>query len=64
MEEKLAHVVIKNKASVIRLISTGYQDAYLLIDKYIIDIDHFWLKKGMVEKFLALEGCEYVEKGC
>ena len=47
-----------------RLISTGYQDAYFLIDKYIIDIDHFWLKKGMVEKFLALEGCEYVERGC
>ena len=58
MEEKLAHVVIKNKASVIRLISTGYQDAYLLIDKYLIDIDHFSLKKGMVEKFLALEGWE------
>ena len=64
MEEKLAQVVMRNKASVIRLISTGYQDAYLLIDKYIIVIDHFWLKKGMVEKFLALEGCEYVERGC
>ena len=64
MEEKLAHVVIKNKASVIRLISTGYQDAYLLIDKYIIDIDQKKKKKGMVEKFLALEGCEYVERGC
>ena len=64
MEEKLAHVVIKNKVSVIRLRSTGYQDAYLLIDKYIIDIGLFWLKKGMVEKFLVLEGCEYVERGC
>ena len=64
MEEKLAHVVIKNKVSVIRLISKGYQDAYLLIDKYIIEIGLFWLKKGMVEKFLALEGCEYVERGC